>query len=64
MAPDPLDDVRHAAANTLYVGVGLSLMAAQALQVRRRELERGLGLSGPPSPAEVRRLLARVTGRT
>jgi hypothetical protein len=59
----PVDDLRRAAANSLYVGVGLSLLAVQAVQVRRRQLERDLGLPVPPRPADLSRLLGRVTGR-
>jgi hypothetical protein len=64
MPDDPLADVRRAARDTLYVGVGLGLLAFQAAQVRRRELERDLGVPVPPGPAEVRRLLGRLTGGT
>jgi hypothetical protein len=63
MASEPLDDVRRAARDSLYVGVGLGLLAFQAAQVRRRELERQLGVPVPPRPTELPRLLGRVTGR-
>jgi hypothetical protein len=63
MATEPLDDVRRAARDTLYVGVGLGLLAFQALQVRRRELERELGVPVPPTPADIGRLLGRLDPR-
>lgn len=63
MAREPLDDVRRAARDSLYVGVGLGLLAFQAAQVRRRELERQLGVAVPPRPDELPRLLGRLTGR-
>jgi hypothetical protein len=62
MPDDPLGDVRRAARDTLYVGVGLGLLAFQAAQVRRRELERDLGVPVPPGPSDVRRLLGRLAG--
>jgi hypothetical protein len=55
--------MRRVAANSLYVGVGLGLLTVQAVQVRRRQLERDLGLPVPPRPADLSRLLGRVTGR-
>jgi hypothetical protein len=64
MPDDPIGDVRRAARDTLYVGVGLGLLAFQAAQVRRRELEQELGVPVPPGPAEVRRLLERLAGGT
>ena len=63
MAPGPVDDLRRSALDALYVGVGLSVLGVQALQVRRRELERSLGVPVPPGPAEVGRLVGRLTGR-
>ncbi|MCU0309428.1 MAG: hypothetical protein MUE36_00590 [Acidimicrobiales bacterium] len=63
MAPNPAGDVRQVVADTLYVGVGFGLMAVQALQVRRRELERQLGLDGPPSVSDLQRALGRLPGR-
>jgi hypothetical protein len=63
MAADPLDEVRQRVRDSLYVGVGLGLLTFQAVQVRRRELERELGVPVPPSPADVGRLVASLTGR-
>ena len=63
MAPDPLDDVRRAVTDTVYVGVGFGLITVQALQVRRRELERRIGVDGPPSLADLPRVLDRLAGR-
>lgn len=62
MADDPLAPVRRAARDSLYVGVGLGVLAFQAAQVRRRALERGLGVHLPPRPADVRRLVGRLVG--
>lgn len=69
MAADPLDDARRraddvvrTARDALYVGVGLGLLAFQATQVRRRELERDLGVRVPPTPAELSRLRRRLPG--
>lgn len=63
MAPGPVDDLRRSARDALYVGVGLGVLGVQALQVRRRELERSLGVPVPPGPSDLARLLDRVTGR-
>lgn len=64
MADDPLHEAGRVARETLYVGVGLGLLTVQALQVRRRELERELGVPVPPRPADLTRFLERVAGRT
>lgn len=63
MASDPLDDVRRAVTDTVYIGVGLGLITVQALQVRRRELERRFGVDGPPSLGDLPRVLDRLPGR-
>ncbi len=63
MSHEPLDDVRRAARDTLYVGVGLGVLAFQAVQVRRRELERELGVSVPPRPSDLPRLVGRLSPR-
>ncbi|MCD9623336.1 hypothetical protein [Rhabdothermincola salaria] len=63
MADDPLHEAGRVARETLYVGVGLGLLGFQALQVRRRELERELGVAVPPRPADLTRLLDRIAGR-
>lgn len=63
MADDPIHETARVARDTLYVGVGLGLLTLQALQVRRREIERGLGVGVPPSPSDLGRLLGGVIGR-
>ena len=62
MAPDPLDDLRRGARDVAVTGLGLGILGFQRLQVRRRELEKALGVGLPPSPNEVGRLVRRLTG--
>lgn len=50
MAPDPLDDIRNGARDVVYTGVGLGILGFQKLQVRRRELEKALGVGLPRPP--------------
>jgi hypothetical protein len=61
MAPDPLDDIRNGARDAVYTGVGLGILGFQRLQVRRRELEKALGVELPPSPDSIGRLVGRLT---
>jgi hypothetical protein len=61
MAPDPLHDLRNGARDAVYTGVGLGILGFQRLQVRRRELEKTLGVGLPPSPDSLGRLLGRLT---
>jgi hypothetical protein len=61
MAPDPLDDLRTGARDAVYTGVGLGILGFQHLQVRRRELEKTLGVGLPPSPDALGRLVGRLT---
>ena len=62
MAPDPLDDLRRGARDVAVTGLGLGILGFQRLQVRRRELEKALGVGIPPSPDDVGRLVGRLTG--
>jgi hypothetical protein len=61
MAPDPLDDLQRGARDAVYTGVGLGILGFQRLQVRRRELEKALGVGLPPSGDDVSRLVGRIT---
>jgi hypothetical protein len=61
MAPDPLDDIRNGARDVVYTGVGLGILGFQKLQVRRRELEKALGVELSPAPDRLGRLLGRLT---
>jgi hypothetical protein len=61
MAPDPLDDLRNGARDVVYTGVGLGILGFQRLQVRRRELEKALGVGLPPSSDSLGRLVGRLT---
>lgn len=61
MAPDPLDDLRRGARDVIYTGVGLGILGFQHAQVRRRELEKALGVGLPPSPDALGRLVGRLT---
>jgi len=61
MAPDPLDDIRNGARDAVYTGVGLGILGFQRLQVRRRELEKALGVELPTSPDSIGRLVGRLT---
>ncbi|HEY6532615.1 MAG TPA: hypothetical protein VIY72_09935 [Acidimicrobiales bacterium] len=66
MAPNPLGDplgaIGRRTRDLLYTGVGLGVLGLQRVQVRRRELESSLGVSLPPSPDELGRLLGRISG--
>lgn len=62
MAADPLDELRRGARDVLVTGLGLGILGFQQLQVRRRELERTLGVGLPPSTDDVGRLVGRLTG--
>jgi len=42
----PLDRLTETARDSLHIGVGLGILAFQAIQVRRRELEEQLTESG------------------
>jgi hypothetical protein len=61
MAPDPLDDIRRGARDVVYTGVGLGILGFQQLQVRRREIEKSLGVELPTSPDALGRLVGRLT---
>jgi hypothetical protein len=66
MAPDPsadpLGEIGRRTRDVVYVGVGLGVLGFQRFQVRRRELESTLGVSLPPTPDELGRLLGRLPG--
>jgi hypothetical protein len=64
MASDPLEDIRRGARDVVYTGVGLSVLGFQHLQVRRRELERSLGVSIPQGVDALGRLARRLTGES
>ena len=61
MAADPLDDIRNSARDVVYTGVGLGILGLQHLQVRRRELEKAIGVGLPPAPDSLGRLVGRLT---
>lgn len=54
-----LCDTAH---DLLRVGIGFGVLGFQRAQVRRRELEKALGVPIPPSPADVARLVDRLVG--
>jgi hypothetical protein len=62
MAPAPLPDLRQGARDVVVTGLGLGILGFQRLQVRRRELERALGVGLPPTPDDVGRLVGRLAG--
>ena len=47
----------------VYTGVGLGVLGVQRFQVRRRSLEKVLGIGLPPSPDDLGRLFGRITGQ-
>ena len=47
----------------MFTGLGLGILGFQQVQVRRRELERSLGIGLPPSADDLGRLVGRLTGR-
>jgi hypothetical protein len=61
MAPDPLHDLPRGARDAVYTGLGLGILGFQRLQVRRREIEKSLGVGLPPSTDDVGRLVGRIT---
>ena len=63
MATDPFDELRRGARDVVYTGVGLSVLGFQKLQVRRRELEKALGVDLPPGVDSIGRLARRLTGQ-
>lgn len=54
--------LRDTARDLLRMGVGFGVLGFQRAQVHRRELEKSLGVSVPPSPADVARLVDRLVG--
>jgi len=61
MAPASIDDIRRGARDAFYTGVGLGILGFQQLQVRRRDLEKTLGVEVPPSPESLGRFVGRLT---
>ena len=60
---DPLGHIGGRARDLVYTGVGLGVLGVQRFQVRRRALEKTLGIGLPPSPDDLGRLVGRLTGQ-